>query len=257
MPELNLQLMDPDTGDVLPQPELPEDDALRLMAAAEITATELVPWGSNHTFAVVLEAEGMPGHLAIYKPIAGERPLHDFPYGTLHLRERASYMLSRALGWELVPPTVVRDGPYGEGSVQIYVPSRAEFAEDYDFWGKRTIENERMVLFDHLANNADRKIGHCLVSPSGTVIGIDHGLTFNRYPKLRTVLWQFVGRSISDELKTDVQRLLDRRKTFTSELASLLPDEEVAAFWTRTETLLKTGRYPLLDPNRNVPYGWW
>lgn len=257
MPELNLHLMDSETGDVLPQPELPEDDALKLLAVAEITAAELVPWGSNHTFAVALEAEDMPGHLAIYKPIAGERPLHDFPYGTLHLRERASYVLSRTLGWGLVPPTVVRDGPYGEGSVQIYVPSQVEFAEDYDYWGKRTLDNERMVLFDHLANNADRKVGHCLLSTSGKVIGIDHGLTFNEYPKVRTVLWQFVGRPISDALKADLQQLLATRVMITTELARLLSDKEVSAFWKRTEMLVSTGRYPLLDPNRNIPYGWW
>lgn len=257
MPDLHLQLTDPHTGDVIPQPELAEEVALEVLAQAEITAAELVPWGSNHTFAVALETGGMQGHLAIYKPITGERPLHDFRYGTLHRRERASYLLSRTLGWDVVPPTVVRDGPYGEGSVQIYVPSRSEYSEDYDFWGKRTLDIERMVLFDHIANNADRKITHCLVSSSGKVIGIDHGLTFNEDPKLRTALWQFVGRPINTVLKTDLRRLLEKRETFTVELSSLLSTKEVRAFWSRVETLVSTGRYPRLDPHRNIPYGWW
>src|SRR5699024_908018 len=124
-----------------------------------------------------LEVEDGPGHLAIYKPVLGERPLWDFRHGSLHARERASYLLSRALGWDIVPATIVRDGPYGVGSVQIYVPSNPEVFEDPDYWGERTMENERMVLFDHLANNADRKITHCLLSSSGKIVGIDHGLT--------------------------------------------------------------------------------
>ncbi len=257
MPELNLKLMDPDTGDVLPQPELEEAEALSLLDRAEITAAELVPWGSNYTFAVALEAEGVPGHLAIYKPREGERPLHDFPIGTLYARERASYLLSHALGWDIVPPTIVRDGPYGIGSVQIYVPSQPDRMEDYEFWGARTIENERLVLFDHLANNADRKITHCLLSTSGKVVGIDHGLTFNVVPKLRTVLWQFVGRPINETLRGQVASLLDNRSALDSQLREILAPEEVDAVWARGEALLTAGAYPRLDPNRNIPYGWW
>ena len=257
MPDLNLQLRDQETGEIIPQQELGEEEALRLLAESEITAAELVPWGSNHTFAVVLEAEDHPGHLAIYKPASGERPLHDFRYGTLHNRELASYVLSRALGWDLVPPTVVRDGPYGIGSVQIYVPSQPQFMEDEEFWGARTIEVERMVLFDHLANNADRKITHCLVSTSGKVIGIDHGLTFHHHPKLRTVLWQFVGRPISEELLGELRALALDVPGKLPELRELLSPEEEAAFRTRLDGLIRSGRYPLLDPHRNIPYGWW
>lgn len=257
MPELNLFLRDEETGEIIPQPELGDDDALALLAEAEITATELVPWGSNYTFAVALEAEGRPGHLAIYKPIAGERPLHDFRHGTLHHRELASYLLSRALGWGIVPPTVVRDGPHGEGSLQIYVPSRPEFMEDEEYWGQRTLEIERMVLFDHIANNADRKITHCLLSTSGKVVGIDHGLTFHHHPKLRTVLWQFVGRPIRDELLQDLHALAANADARLAGLRPLLAVEEWEALRSRIDTLLTTGRYPLLDPRRNIPYGWW
>jgi hypothetical protein len=257
MPELHLQILDSESGEVLPQPVLAEDEALALLEAAEITAAELVPWGSNYTFAVALEAEGRPGHLAIYKPRLGERPLHDFPHGTLYLRERASYLLSRRLGWNLVPPTVVRDGPHGIGSLQIYIPSEPEHADDHEFWGQRTLEIERMVLFDHLTNNADRKIGHCLVGTDGTIWGIDHGLTFNEVPKLRTVLWQFVGRPIHAGLLEEVRQLLAARDECTQELSRLLHKAEIAAFWSRTRGLLANGRYPVLDPRRNIPYGWW
>jgi uncharacterized repeat protein (TIGR03843 family) len=228
-----------------------------MLEAAEITAAELVPWGSNYTFAVALEAEGKPGHLAIYKPKLGERPLYDFPNGTLYLRERASYLLSRRLGWNLVPPTVVRGGPHGIGSLQIYIASQPEHADDHEFWGRRTLEIERMVLFDHLTNNADRKISHCLIGTDGTVWGIDHGLTFNEVPKLRTVLWQFVGRPIHTELLEDVRGLLVACDDVTQELAGLLHEAEIAAFWGRVQGLLNAGRYPMLDPRRNVPYGWW
>lgn len=257
MPELNLQLMDPETGDVLVIPELGEPEALELLERAEITTAELVPWGSNHTFAVVLEPEGGSGHLGIYKPIRGERPLWDFRHGSLYARERASYVLSRALGWDIVPATVVRDGPYGVGSVQIYVPSNAEVADDHAFWGARTIENERLVLFDHLANNADRKISHCLLSTSGKVVGIDHGLTFHEEPKLRTVLWQFVGRPIREELLDNMRLLVANRDALEAELQDLLTPEEIAALRDRVDTLLAAGVYPQLDPNRNIPYGWW
>ncbi len=257
MPELNIQLMDPESGEVLPQPELPEDEALQLLERAEITGAEPVPWGSNYTFAVALESEGMPGHLGIYKPKTGERPLHDFRSGSLYARERASYLLSRALGWGIVPPTVVREGPHGIGSVQIYVPAQPDVAEDYEFWGARTLENERIVLFDHLANNADRKITHCLLSTSGKVVGIDHGLTFNEVPKLRTVLWQFVGRPVRESLRNDVQKLVAGSQELTDQLAQLLTPQEISAFWARTQAILETGNYPRLDPNRNVPYGWW
>ncbi|HWV23962.1 MAG TPA: hypothetical protein VNZ58_07215 [Thermomicrobiales bacterium] len=257
MPELNLQLVDPDSGDVLPQPELSDDDALALLERAEITTAELVPWGSNHTFAVALETDDVPGHLAIYKPVLGERPLWDFRHGSLYARERASYLLSRSLGWELIPTTVVREGPYGLGSVQIYVPSNPDVFEDAEFWGARTLENERLVLFDHIANNADRKITHCLLSTSGRVVGIDHGLTFHAEPKLRTVMWQFVGQPIRHELLADLDALLGRRDEIDALLADLLVPEEIAALWNRVEMLRVSGTYPQLDPRFNIPYGWW
>jgi hypothetical protein len=257
MPELNLQLRDPETGELIPQPELSDEEALPLLLEAEITAAELIPWGSNYTYAVALESEGHPGHLAIYKPMAGERPLYDFRHGSLHRRERASYLLSRALGWDIVPPTVVRGGPHGIGSLQMYVPSRPDYMEDHEFWGARTIANERLVLFDHLANNADRKITHCLLSTSGKVVGIDHGLTFHHEPKLRTVLWQFVGQPIHPELLEQLRRYAANIDEHLAMFRKLLSADERDAFRYRLERLISEGHYPILDPHRNIPYGWW
>jgi uncharacterized repeat protein (TIGR03843 family) len=129
--------------------------------------------------------------------------------------------------------------------------------EDHEFWGARTIENERIVLFDHLANNADRKITHCLLSTSGQVIGIDHGLTFHHEPKLRTVLWQFVGRPIHPDLLDQLREFAAAPNDHLAELADLLTRQERDAFRGRLEQLIRNGRYPMLDPHRNIPYGWW
>ena len=258
MPDLFLELRDEDDVDgATPVAPLPEVDALTLLEAADFTASKLIPWGSNYTFAVALEAPNGWEQLAIYKPRAGEAPLYDFPEGTLYLRERASYLLSRHLGWDLVPPTIVRNGPHGIGSVQLYVEPTADGADSRRFWGSCHPEIERIVLFDHLANNADRKIGHCLRDRRGKVWGIDHGLTFNRYPKLRTVLWQYVGSPISSALLADLGRLRARPTDLRRDLAPLLDRAEVDALFGRIDRSLDTRTYPTLNPRRNVPYGWW
>lgn len=259
MPYLHLRLQDEDGGEPIAQADLPEETALRLLEEAEITAASLVPWGSNYTFAVALEPdeEDGRGQLAIYKPRRGERPLWDFPVGTLSQRERASYLLSRRLGWDLVPPTVLRQGPHGIGSVQLYIEPHPDHEDDHRFWGQYRPEIERMVLFDHLTNNADRKLAHCLVSASGRLWGIDHGLTFNVEPKLRTVLWQYNERPIDPALLQDLVRLGEDADAVRAEFAELLAPEELDALFARAEALVEEGVFPELDPYRNVPYGWW
>lgn len=237
---------------------LSEAEALALMETAEITGTQLVPWGSNYTFAVALDAPDRPSMIAIYKPRAGEAPLWDFPDDTLYLRETAAYLLSRLLPWHLVPPTIVRDGPHGVGSLQQYIkPVPEEPAEQRRFWSAKTIEVERMVLFDFIANNADRKIGHCLRDSDGKVWGIDHGLTFNVEPKLRTVLWQFNGDAISAPLLEDLRFLHGQAEKIRQILAPFLMVSEIEALIRRVRMLAETGCYPSLDPRRNIPYGWW
>lgn len=257
MPHLHLSLRD-ESGDprAFASTTLNETDALAMLSTATIAGSELVPWGSNYTFAVLLTAEDESEHLAIYKPRAGEAPLYDFPDGTLYRREVASYLLSRWLGWNIVPPTVVREGPHGEGSLQMYVTPVEDDAHPARFWGRKHGEIERLVLFDLIANNADRKIGHCLRDASGKIWGIDHGLTFNEYPKLRTVLWQYAGCPIAPELIDDLERIELEWDAVEQLLAPHISEIELEAFRNRVNRIARGGAYPELDPRRNIPYGW-
>lgn len=254
--ELDDDLVDaPASGAVPPPPT--EADILCMLGGAEVIASKLIPWGSNYTFAVGLATAEGHEHLGIYKPEAGEQPLWDFPHGTLYLREHASYLLSRRLGWDIVPPTVVRDGPHGVGSMQLYVEPDPRHSDDHAFWRQHRLDIERLVLFDHIANNADRKIAHCLVDRTGKVWGIDHGLTFNEVPKLRTVLWHYIECPIDPALLADLRRLLDQEHEARAELRGALAKAELDALFKRTRRMVELGRYPSLDPRRNIPYGWW
>jgi hypothetical protein len=257
MPDLFLELRS-HSGDQEQTPApLPEEEALALLREAEFSAARLIPWGSNYSFAVALEAPDGRAQLAIYKPREGEAPLYDFPDGTLYLRELAAYLFSRWAGWNLVPPTVVREGPRGIGSVQLYVQPESERPDRHQFWGGRDLQVERLVLFDHLVNNADRKMSHCLRDAAGKVWGIDHGLTFNREPKLRTVLWQFVGEPISPPLLDEMGSLRERSEELRDVLGGILSRAEIESFLRRMAQFADHGCYPVLNPRRNVPYGWW
>ena len=259
MPNLFLELRDSGDHEGVTPPPLSEAEALTLLTEAEFTASKLIPWGSNYSFAVALETADGREQLAIYKPKSGEAPLYDFPDGTLYKREVAAYLLSAALGWNIVPPTVVRQGPHGVGSVQLYVQPMEETA-DWDargFWGSCDIAIERMVLFDHIANNADRKLSHCLRDAQGHVWGIDHGLTFNEMPKLRTVLWQFVGAEMNRQLRADLVGLGERSAAVRDVMRSYLNKGEVNSLLARIERFAEAGHYPQLNPRRNIPYGWW
>lgn len=259
MRNLRIQLTD-GTGDE-PQERTPlvADRAVAFLQAAEITAEALIPWGSNYSFAVGLQDHDGAEQLAIYKPRAGERPLHDFPDGTLFRREVAAFVLNRRLGWNIVPPTVVRTGPHGIGSLQLYIDPLPETdtADPRPFWTQPLEAIERIVLFDHLANNADRKWEHLLLDRQGNCWGIDHGLTFNQVPKLRTVLWQFVEKPISPALLLDLGRLAAEIEDASTELAPYLNRPEIDAFVARVQRLLQAGHYPALDPWENIPFGFW
>lgn len=260
MPDLFLDLHR-DDSDEQPAPAtspiLTGDQERELLRDARFTETKLIPWGSNYSFAAALTSAAGTDHLAIYKPRRGEAPLHDFPDGTLYLREYAAFLLSEALGWGIVPTTIVRDGPHGIGSVQLYIEPVTDAEADRHFWGACAPEVERLVLFDHVSNNADRKIGHCLRDRQGKVWGIDHGLTFNRYPKLRTVLWQFVGAPISPSLVRDLRRVRASERGLRDSLSTCLAVAEIDALIARIDRLIDAATYPPLNPRRNVPYGWW
>ena len=210
----------------------------------------------------------------VYKPIAGERPLWDFPDGTLAAREVAAYEVSTAAGWDVVPPTLMREGPYGPGMCQLWidVPEDAaqllavvpEDAEDDDgetagwcpivpvaladdsrgLLAHRDDERlRRIALFDAVINNADRKGGHLLPAPDGRVYAIDHGVSFHTEDKLRTLLWGFSGRALTDEERAVLGRLRTD-KALAGRLGELLSDEESGAFRRRVDDLLAAGRLP-------------
>ncbi|NOX61169.1 MAG: SCO1664 family protein, partial [Chloroflexi bacterium] len=195
--------------------------------------------------------------LAIYKPRRGERPLWDFPHGTLYLREYAAYLLSEALGWSLVPPTVLREGVYGPGSVQWCIESDPE-VHYYTIYPNHADDFRRIALFDIVANNADRKAGHCLLDERGKIWSIDHGICFHAEWKLRTVIWDFAGEPIPAEMLADLQALrrkLASEQGFARALARLLLPEEIEALCQRLEDLIALGHFPHPNPHRrNHPW---
>jgi len=225
------------------------------LSTGEVSAKGLLPWGSNYVFLTTVQADGF-SCLAVYKPKRGERPLWDFPQGTLCMREVAAYVVSEALGWALVPPTVLRDGPYGVGSFQLFVPCDPE-AHFFTLRESFPCTFRRLALFDILINNADRKAGHCLLGLDGHGWAIDHGLCFHAEPKLRTVIWDYVGEEIPPELREDIRRFdeqLRRSGELTRSLGRLLSEPEIDALRRRTEHLLATRHFPPPGPGR--PYPW-
>ena len=188
----------------------------------------------------------------MYKPGRGERPLWDFPSG-LFKRELAAYHLSEALGWGLVPLTIRRDGPYGDGSLQEFV--HADFTEHYFTLCEHAAHHDRLrrlCAFDVVANNADRKSGHCLLGPDGAVYGIDNGLCFNAEPKLRTVIWEFANQRLPAGIVKDLKALA--RQGLPPAVASLLEPDEQAAVLARLRALLEAGRFP--DGRNAHGYPW-
>jgi hypothetical protein len=233
-------------------------DERRVLCAlrdAEMTDTQLVPWGSNYTFAAAMQLEDGTSFPAIYKPEQGEAPLWDFESGTLYRREFASYLVSRCLGWRFVPPTVIRHGPYGVGTVQLYIePAKTGRERD---WRLHRDQLQQIALFDLITNNADRKGGHFFLGRyQPQVWGIDHGLTFHVNPKLRTVLWDFCGEPVDPRLTRALRRIERRQEMLLALLRPYLSIDEILMVMVRVERVLQTGTFPMLNPRRNIPYGW-
>lgn len=225
--------------------------ALDLLTRGTMVVKGRLPWSSNGTFLVELALDGSAG-LGVYKPLRGERPLWDFPRGIFR-REIAAYHLSEALGWALVPPTVRREGPLGEGSLQLFVP--ADFEQHYFTLLEsrdRHDELRRICAFDLIANNADRKSGHCLLGRDGRVHAIDNGLCFHAEDKLRTVVWAFAGEPIPQAIVSDIRRLL--RAGLPAALGELLDPEELEALVLRAETVLARQRFP--EDRGGADYPW-
>jgi uncharacterized repeat protein (TIGR03843 family) len=229
------------------------DVATELLATRAFSVVGRLPWSSNLTFLVALDTDGGLPLGAVYKPARGERSLWDFP-GGLYRREAAAFELSEALGWGLVPPTVIRpDGPLGEGSLQLFV--EADYSQHYFtlYDGGHHEEALRTVCaFDVVANNADRKSGHVLKGPDGRLWAIDHGLCFHRQPKLRTVIWDFADDTLDDGLLADLGRLAGE---LPDNLGSLLSAPERDAVAERTRALIETASFPEPEGDR-PPYPW-
>ena len=228
-------------------------DALLDHGAMEVVGR--VAWSSNAALLVTVEHDGMET-LAVYKPQRGERPLWDFPEGSLCHRETAAHVLSEALGWGLVPRTILRDGPYGIGSVQQFVDHDPE--EHYFTLLEDHVDAfVQFAIFDVIANNADRKGGHCLRErATNRIYGIDHGLTFHVAPKLRTVIWDFAGETIPPELLADVGRLrVQLDGAVGDEFRALLHPMEMDALIGRVDDLLANPRLPEPDEGyHSVPW---
>ncbi|MFE7546339.1 SCO1664 family protein [Streptomyces platensis] len=267
-----------------PEPAGNPPDAL--LAEGELTVRGRIEEASN---AVLYCTVAYDGHSAacVYKPVAGERPLWDFPDGTLAQREVAAYEISRACGWDLIPPTVLRDGPYGTGMVQEWieppessdeVPELLALVEDEEpgpGWkavglaqigaGRTALlvhadhpRLRRLAVLDAVINNGDRKGGHLLPGAGGEFFAIDHGVTFNAEDKLRTLLWGWAGEPLTGEA-LEVLRGLEREladgRPLAARLAELITDAEAEALRARVAGLLRGGRHP--EPSGEWPAIPW
>ena len=227
------------------------DNITEALTHGDIDIVGRMPDSSNATFLVTI-AHGDVNMQAIYKPLRGERPLWDFEPG-LHRREVAAFLLSEALGLGLVPITILRDGPFGEGSVQFFVES--DTREHYfSLFEERPELHDRLrefAIFDFVANNTDRKSGHCLLGIDGNVWGIDHGVCFSADFKLRTVIWEFGGEPIPKYLLTAIAPMAT---TVPLHIAALLSDDEVHALQERVQWLLDHPEFPVDNSGRRYPW---
>ena len=230
---------------------------MSVLADGDVDVLGRMPWSSNATFLVNL-SDGDREELAIYKPQRGERPLWDFPRGTLCHREVAAYEVSATLGWNIVPETVLRDGPAGIGMMQRFVEHDPE-QHYFTLLADHADAFRRMAVFDIVINNTDRKGGHCLRAlDDGHVFGIDHGVSFHTQWKLRTVIWDFAGESIPPGVCADLHTLLDdlqQRGALHDRLATMLDRFELDALRVRTEHLIATGVLPEADRDYHS-YPW-
>jgi hypothetical protein len=240
-----------------PLPATPDERAAaeRLLTTGTLEVLGLLPRASNDTFLARVCGSGDEA-LAVYKPRSGETPLWDFPEGTLGRREVAAYVVARRLGWPGVPPTVLRDGPEGPGSAQLFVEMDPLGEHYFTLREGRADDFRRIAVFDALVNNADRKSGHCLLDAAGRIFVIDHGVCFHEEPKLRTVIWEFAGEPLPDDAADGVRRLARglARGPLRRELTDLLDPQEVGALEVRAATLLAEGTLPHPGPGRSYPW---
>jgi uncharacterized repeat protein (TIGR03843 family) len=229
------------------------DKSISHLTAGELEITGRLVDASNATLFGVMHHEGATLEV-IYKPVAGERPLWDFPDGTLADREYVSFLLSDKTGMDLVPPTILREGPAGLGMVQRWIDVD-ESIELGSYFAEDRKELRRLALFDAIINNTDRKIGHLLPDQSGHLFACDHGVTFHTEDKLRTVLWQWAGDALTEEEIQALEQTLTFINSNTESLTAHLTNEEVEATCTRIDKLRSDGIMPL--PSEDWPAIPW
>ena len=223
------------------------DANLELLNTGAITVTGRLVDASNATLFASIESDKAQGQ-CIYKPIAGERPLWDFPDGQLAHREYAAFLISEFLSLHIVPPTVLRDGPFGLGMVQLWI----DIDEEIDlaqYFSQDDPQLRTMALFDAIINNTDRKIGHLLPDKSGRLFGCDHGVTFHSEYKLRTVLWQWAGEPLLDSEIEILQKAIYEFAQIKDALNDYLTKDELVALEIRIRELLESGTFPLPNPD--------
>jgi uncharacterized repeat protein (TIGR03843 family) len=263
-------------------------DDCEVLRRGELTVIGRIRSASNATFLCEAHLGELQAH-CVYKPIAGEAPLWDFPDGTLAGRELAAYLVSDALGWNIVPYTIIRDGPAGRGMLQLWVdqpgdevgeepesgpdlidllpaghipPGYLPVLQAYDYAGDEVtlvhaddVRLRRMAVFDVLINNADRKGGHILSGVDGMVYGVDHGVSLHVEDKLRTVLWGWAGKPVDDDALEAVARLRDLlRGRLGEQLCEHITGREVDALHARTVALLGNPVMPTPDRRRPIPW---
>ena len=235
--------------------ELDDATALRLLREGRLEVAGRLVEATNMTLYCSIELGDLVA-ACVYKPVRGERPLWDFPDGTLAAREVAAYEVSAATGWRIVPPTVYRDGPFGDGMVQLWIDGEAEI-DLMTLMRSRNPALRRLAVFDAIVNNADRKGGHLIPLADGHFYGVDHGVCFSTEDKLRTVLWQWQGKPLTREavqVLARIEREMEHGR-LGQRLRELLSREEVEATWERVRRLLDTGIHPY--PSRNWPAIPW
>ncbi len=226
-----------------------------LLATGELEILGLLPYASNVTLLAKVQAGGEET-LAVYKPRRGERPLWDFPDGTLCLRECAAHVVDAKLGWDLVPSTVIREGPAGVGAVQLFIEEDENF-DVHDVVQTHPDDLRRMALLDVVINNADRKAGHLICDRNGKLWGVDHGVCFHEETKLRTVIWTFEGEEVPRDLLADLEAFT-RDGSWREEVDELLAPEEIDALCSRIAHVTRTKRFPSPPPGRyHVPWPPW
>jgi len=241
----------PDVGAAAASPIRVTDPAtLRALREGRLEVLGRLPGSTNQALVVLVHHRDLaePFH-AVYKATVAERPLFDFPIGTLARREVAAFLVSEATGWGIVPPTVLRDGPYGIGMVQQWIHGDGSV----DLVALVTDDDprlRRMAVFDAIVNNTDRKGGHLIPMPDGHIYGVDHGVTFSTEPKLRTVLWGWVGQPFEADELAGLERVRDGlRGPLAATLGDLLDQAEVTATRRRVGSLLRFRRFPRQNPD--------